>query len=134
MLASLARLLQSLKENDSRIFDEEINQDVIKSTVAVLMAHIIMADKKTTEKENEKVIGFFQQEFNMSTTETHALFESIVQNIDELEKYMDTLNDLLANDITTKARVLQHLNSIIICDGCVDAEYHVFEKIRDSLL
>jgi len=54
MLASLAKLLNSIKENDSTIFDEDINHDVIKEILAVLMVHVTMADKKTTEKENEK--------------------------------------------------------------------------------
>ena len=134
MLASLVKLLKSLQDNDSKIFDEGINHDAIKDTLAVLMVHVSMADKKTTEKENEKMLGFFQEEFNMSVSETHELFEAVVENIDELEKYIDRLNHLLSNDLQAKAKVLKHLNSLIICDGCVDAEYDVFETIRISLI
>jgi len=70
----------------------------------------------------------------MTTQETHELFESIMQNIDELEEHMATLNSLLADNLQTKAKILQHLNNIIICDGCVDVEYDVFETIKNSLL
>ena len=134
MLTTILQLFKSLNENDSNIFDEGLNHDVIKETLAVLMVHITMADKKTTEKENEKLLGFFQQEFSMSSSETHDLFELIVHNSDEIEKHIDVLNNLLNDDIRTKAKVLQHLNHLIICDGCVDAEYLVFETIRDSLI
>ncbi len=134
MLTTILQLFKSLNENDSNIFDEDLNHDVIKETLAVLMVHITMADKKTTEKENEKLLGFFQQEFSMSSSETHDLFELIVHNSDEIEKHIDVLNNLLNDDIRTKAKVLQHLNNLIICDGCVDAEYLVFETIRDSLI
>ncbi len=134
MLASLAKLLKSLKENDSKIFDDEINHDAVKDTLAVLMMHVAMADKKTTEKENKKMVEFFQQEFNMNTEETHELFESVVENMNELEKYIDTLSNILANNIAVKARIMQHLNNLIICDGCVDEEYHVFETIKTSLI
>ncbi len=134
MLASIAKLLHNLKENDVRIFDEDINQDIIKNTLAVLMVHISKADKQTTQKENAKMLGFFQEEFNMSTSEAHELFESVLENMNELEKYIDRLNGLLHNDLQTKAKVLQHLNNLIICDGCVDVEYDVFETIRVSLI
>lgn len=80
------------------------------------------------------MLEFFQQEFNMSTSEAHELFESVLENMNELEKYIDRLNGLLHNDLQTKAKVLQHLNNLIICDGCVDAEYDVFETIRVSLI
>ena len=134
MLDSLKKLITNLQKNDSRIFDEDINHDAIKDTLAVLMVHVSMADKKTTQKENEKILGFFQQEFQMSASETHELFETVVKNIDELEKYLDRLNELLSKDIHAKAKVLQHLNNLIICDGCVDIEYDVFETIRVSLI
>ncbi len=134
MLASLTQLLESLKAKDTKIFDKDINHELIKDTLAVLMTHIMLADNKITKKENEKILGFFQQEFNMSSEETHELFNSIVENIGEFEVYLDALNRTLANDLTAKSRIMQHLNSLIICDGCIDAEYHVFETIKNSLV
>ena len=70
----------------------------------------------------------------MTSKETHDLFESIIHNIDELDKHIDALNKLLSDDLVTKAKVLQHVNNIIICDGCVDAEYDVFEMIKNQLI
>lgn len=134
MLASLTQLLKSLKEDDSKIFDKEMNHDVVKDTLAVLMIHVMLADDKITEKENENILGFFQNEFNMSASQTRELFNSIVDNIGEFDMYLETLNKMLVKDISTKAKIMQHLNNLIICDGCLDVEYHVFEKIKSSLI
>ena len=134
MLGSLAKLLESLRADEVKIFDENINHDIVKDILAILMVHIIKADKKTTEKENEKILGFFQAEFNMTKSETHELFASVVEVIDELEMYTEKLNIVLADDLITKAKIIRHLNNLIICDGCTDEEYRVFETIRDALL
>jgi len=134
MLLSLAKLLESLKKGDNKIFDESINHDVVKDILAILMVHIIQADKKTTQQEQDKFLGFFQSEFEMTVDETKQLFESIVTNLDEIELQLEQLNQLLSGDTITKAKIIRHLNNLIICDGCMDEEYHIFETIKNALL
>ena len=134
MLASLAKLFENLKKGDNKIFDESVNQDVVKVILAVLMVHIIKADKQTTMQEQNKILGFFQQEFDMSDDETKILFESVVADVQELDEHVNALNVLLAEDKLTKAKIIGHLNHLIICDGCKDEEYKVFESIKNNLL
>ena len=134
MLTSLVKLLENLKKGDNKIFDESMNHDVIKNTLAVLMVHIIQADKQTTAQEQKKIVGFSKDEFEMTDTETKVLFESVVSNMPELEIYVEKLGTLLAEDRLIKAKIIGHLNNLIICDGCKDEEYHVFETIKNTLL
>ena len=134
MLASLAKLFEGLSQGDNKIFDESVNQDVVKVILAVLMVHIIEADKQTTMQEQKKILGFFQQEFEMTDEETKVLFESVVADEQELDTHVNTLNALLSEDKLTKAKIIGHLNHLIICDGCKDEEYMVFEAIKNSLL
>jgi len=134
MLASLAKLFENLKKGDNKIFDESVNKDVVKVILAVLMVHIIKADNQTTMKEQKNVLGFFQKEFDMGDEETKILFESVVADEQELDAHVNALSTLLAEDKLTKAKIIGHLNHLIICDGCKDEEYTVFEAIKESLL
>ena len=132
MLSPL-EFIQNLLKNDAKIFESENEQDAVKDALAILICHIIYADGKVTKQEQKKIFGFFQNECEMDKSETDELFDSILGDMDKFGKHLDILTDALKSNAHAKSEVLRHLNNIIICDGCVDREYEIFEVIRKSL-
>ena len=98
------------------------------------MSHIIAADKKITSEERQKIYGFFRLEFGMGTAETAELFDSIDRSLPEFAEQVDTLKAALAHDPKAKAQMCLHLNHLITCDGCDDAEYSVFNAIKTFII
>jgi len=131
MLSPL-KFLKELLKNDTDIFKED-EEEKVKNSMAILITHIIMADGVVTKEENKKVLAFFENEFEMKEEETHLLFDSIIDNLHEFEAHLDILTTTLKNSSHAKSEILRHINNIIICDGCIDREYDVFEAIRVSL-
>ena len=131
MLSALDFLKDLLSDKTDLFKTNE--EEKIKDTMAILISHIIMADGKVTKEENEKVFAFFQNEFALEEKETRVLFTSIMDNLHEFEAQLDILTSTIKNNLHIKSEILRHLNNIIICDGCKDREYDVFETIRVSL-
>jgi len=125
-------MLSFLRGND--IFNQQKNKNAIKNTIAVLMISVVNADDKITLEEQKKVLQFYKQEFNMNEQDTISLFESVKYDEMSIDATVQELQSFLNTDILAKAKVLQHLNSVIICDGCVDSEYTVFENIKLYLM
>jgi len=117
-----------------KIFDDGINEKNIKDALAILMCNIIHADGTVTEKEQSEVYEFFRNEFNISKEETNELFNSILGRGPELQAQADFIEKALKLDAKSKGILLVHLNNLIICDGCKDSEYIVFDKIKNSLM
>jgi len=132
-MLSPIEFIQNLLKNDTKIFEDENQEDAIKDALAILICHIIYADGKVTKQEQKKIFNFFKHEFEMDEDETNLLFDSILKEFYEFEKHLDTLTNALKNSVHAKSEVLRHLNNIVICDGCIDREYDVFEAIRKSL-
>lgn len=134
MLTMLTNLLKNLRENNTKLFADDSQHEMLKISLAVIMAHIILADGRVTKQEEKKVIDFFANEFDLDHEETNTLFQSIINRFSEFQEQMETLIRIIQNDIKTKALLLEHLNNLIICDGCTDSEYRVFETIRTAML
>lgn len=120
--------------NGPSTFTKYDEKDAIKKILALLMINVVNADNKVTAKEQAKILSFFKSEFEMNENETITLFNSIEDNLDEFNTASQELNEILKNDVVAKAKALNYLNSIIICDGCEDIEFEVFEKIKNSLM
>lgn len=127
------KLIKDLLTNDTKLFKDEQSHDVVKDALAILMSHIIIADGIVTKQERAKIFSFFGDEFAMNAEETKKLFDSILDNMHEFETHIEILTDALKNSPTMRAELLRHLNNIIICDGCKDSEYALFDKIINSL-
>lgn len=125
-------MLHFLRGTD--LFNHHSNKDAIKNILAVLMISVVNADKKSSAKEQKKILDFYRLEFGMNKDTTIDLFNSLAHDNAELNSSLVKLKDILQNDAEAKAKVLHHLNSVIICDGCVDEEYEVFEKIKSFLI
>ena len=119
--------------NVKKIFDTHNDKDKIKNILAILIINIVNADNKVTEEELQIIGIFFNKEFNMNEKEIISLFKSVKAKDKELHTTVVELNNILVNDPTSKAKVLQHLNEIIICDSIVDLEYRVFGDIQKNL-
>jgi uncharacterized tellurite resistance protein B-like protein len=126
-------LIKNLLSNDTKIFDQENNIVAIKDALAILICHVIIADGIVTKQERAKIFSFFKLEFQMKQEATEELFTSILDNMNEFEEHLDILTQAVKNSVHTRAEILRHLNNIIICDGCKDSEYDIFNKILKSL-
>lgn len=130
MLTTLSKLLDHLKIKDTKLFQNDTDNEMLKSALAILMTNIIVADGKISQQERSRIINFFANEFSMSEEETYALFDNILEDFDKFDIYIETLQLIIQDNIHTKAELLKHLNNLIICDGCTDSEYAVFENIK----
>ncbi len=115
------------------IFNQHKNKDAIKNILALLMIIVINADGEATPKEQAKILEFFKNEFGQNKDETIAFFNNIVGKKSDFSTLCDELKVTLQNDAMAKAKALHHLNDVILCDGCTDEEYDIFEKIRIDL-
>lgn len=120
--------------NGVDIFNQHSNKDAIKNILAVLMIAVINADQKVTQQEKKVIFDFFQLEFGIDEEKTIDLFSAVKYNNAEFNSSLTRLKAILDEDILAKAKALQHLNTIIICDGIVHEEYEVFDKIKEFLL
>lgn len=120
--------------NGVDIFNQHSNKDAIKNILAVLMIAVINADQKVTQQEKKMIFDFFQLEFGIDEEKTIDLFTVVKYNNAEFNSSLTRLKAILDEDILAKAKALQHLNTIIICDGVVYEEYEVFDKIKEFLL
>ena len=116
------------------LFNQHTNKDAIKNILAVLMIVVVKADGKESEKERKNVLAFYKNEFNMDEEETITLFNSSSYDAAAYESALNEIQEIFKNDKVAKAKTLQHFNSVICCDGCVDVEYDVFEEIRKVLI
>ena len=132
-MSSPLEFLKDLLSNQTDIFQTNDTQK-IQNAMAILISHIIMADGKITQEENKKVLSFFQNEFNLEESETQKLFNAILDNLHEFQEHLDVLTQTIKSDSHAKHEILRHINNIIICDGCIDREYEVFEAIKASLM
>jgi len=124
-------MLEFLKAQD--MFNRHENKDAIKNIIAGLMIRVVYADDKVSVKEQNKILSFFKSEFKMTEEDTMSYFNNIKAHEEELSELTLKLDEILANDTLAKSKTLHHLNSIIICDGCLDVEFEVFEKIKNYL-
>lgn len=131
-MISPLEFLKELLNSETDIFADN-EQEKLQNVMAILITHVILADGKVTSEERAKVLSFFENEFELESAQTEELFASIMDNINEFEENLDTLQNAIKNNSLAKSELLRHINNIIICDGCVDREYDVFESIRLAL-
>jgi uncharacterized tellurite resistance protein B-like protein len=108
--------------------------DPVRSSIAVLMVHIIKADGKITNKEINYMRKLFADEFGMKSSESDKLFNDIEQNIPDLEGAVEIINNHLRVDNAEKAKIMAHLNQLICIDGVEECEYDMFEQIRKIIM
>jgi len=115
---------------DSELLGLHENRDEIKNILAVLIIKTVLADGESTKKEQTKVLEFFRAEFNLSSEETVSLLNTTSYDDKEYTKALTRLEEILNEDDSIKLKIMNHINNIIICDGCADEEYEVFETIK----
>lgn len=121
--------LKNLLKDESTIFESDQTQK-IEIAMAILLSHVIMADGKVTMQESENIKQFYAKEFGLSSSQTHKIFREIEDNMNEIGESIDAIKEALKNDPASLAEILKHMNNLILCDGCVDREYALFETLR----
>ena len=116
------------------LFNQHENNEAIKNILAVLMIRVILADDEASLKEQKRVLDFYKREFKMDEEATLDLFNTIKYDDPELHASLEELQHILDHDKLIKAKVLEHINDVILCDGYTDVEYTVFEKIKAYLV
>jgi len=111
-------------------FSQSDENTRLKNILAVLIIKIVLADNKSTKKEQKAVLKFFNDEFSLSADETKKLLNTTNYNDENYTKILTQLEEILHTDDSIKAKLMSYINSIIICDGLIDEEYEVFETIK----
>lgn len=134
-------MIASIKEFLQTCFDPSVckslhfeNSDMMKYSFAVIMWKVILSDDKITQKEINNLFRFYQNEFGLNDDETEMIVNQVRENSDLIELHVQNIENILKESLLAKAEFLKHVNALIICDGIVDIEYNVFEKIRNELI
>ena len=106
------------------------DSDKIKNILAVLIIKTVQADGKCTQEEQKKVLEFFSKEFNLNRDQALELLYKTDGNTQEYVTALTQLEEILNTDSSIKLKIMNYINNIIICDGCTDEEYDVFETIK----
>ena len=115
---------------DAQLFGLHANSDEIKNILAVLIIKTVLSDGKSTKQEQAKVIEFFDKEFNLNKDETVTLLNTTEYMSNEYTNALTRLEEILKEDNSIAPKIMTYINNIIICDGCADEEYEVFETIK----
>ena len=125
----ISDFLKNLLKGDNAIFETDITRE-IEVAMAILLSHVIIADGKVSQQESENIKRFYAKEFKLTSTQTYKLFHEVEDNMDEIGESIDTIKTALKNDPASLAEILRHINNLILCDGCVNREYALFETLR----
>lgn len=101
---------------------------------AYIWYQVIQKDNQITTKEKEAFISYFTQTHNLTQNEVTNLLNRASKIEGTLETHIDTINTHYQNNLLQKANLLQKLNEAIYKDGIADAEYEVFEEVRNGLV
>ncbi len=133
MLSTFAEFLKKLdNEACTSVFSPE-NPEYFTFSFAVVMYHVMKADRSVSKIERKHLDGLFQREFKMDPAETEALFDDIEAHYGEFAKHLSAIECEISQNAHHKAAFMEHINHLIVCDGCRDEEFELFEKIKQHL-
>lgn len=134
MIKSVKIFLNACFNSESCAQIDFADPEIVKLSLAVILWHVILSDGRITEKEIQNLFRFFQNEFKLSEQEVIALVAEMRNNTDDIERHIHNVEEQLNHSIHAKAILMNHVNSLIICDGTVASECAIFEKLRVRLI
>ena len=123
LMASDTAKLSKLTDESASIFP-----------IAVIMHHIVQTDVRLSKEESTALIRFFKEEFALEEDETFELFDTVAEIGEPLFAQLKELKGTVYKNSVVKVNIFKHLNNLIICDGCENSEYRVFEKVKAVLM
>ena len=106
----------------------------LQRAFAVVIYHVINADKVETEKEKKRFSSFFKNDFSLDDLEIDQLHREASQFDKDFDTYLDVLKEKIGAYPEVELKLMQTLNSIMVTEGFNEKEFLEFEKIRDALL
>jgi len=106
----------------------------IKESVGTLLAHIIKVDHREIEKEAPLFCAIMGENFDCSEEEARSFLEEIMQKEYDLDSHIEIVNQALCKDKISKYHLLEQINHIIYSDTISEADYKIFEDIKERLL
>ncbi|MEB8432957.1 TerB family tellurite resistance protein [Cocleimonas sp. KMM 6892] len=105
----------------------------LQRAFAVVIYHVINADKVETEKEKKRFSSFFKNDFSLDDLEIDQLHREASQFDKDFDTYLDVLKEKIGAYPEVELKLMQTLNSIMVTEGFNEKEFFEFEKIRDAL-
>ncbi|GAA0406023.1 hypothetical protein GCM10009133_13350 [Cocleimonas flava] len=105
----------------------------LQRAFAVVIYHVINADKVETEKEKKRFSSFFKNDFSLDNLEIDQLHREASQFDKDFDTYLDVLKEKIGAYPEVELKLMQTLNSIMVTEGFNEKEFLEFEKIRDAL-
>ncbi len=133
MIKTIQEYAKIIMAEDIDGYENEMDAHATMFPIAVVMHHIMVADGIISEKERNLVVHYFQKEFALDEGETYALFDAVAELGEPLFTHLKSIRSKIDVKPAITASIFKHLNDLIICDGCEDSEYKVFEKARAVL-
>lgn len=108
-------------------------KQAIKESFAMLLAHIIKIDNRVTQKEVKLFCSLMKQDFGCNQEEAFEFLKNAVIEENNIDNYIDIINNALKDENFNKMHILEQLNHMIYTDSISSEEYAVFEKIKKIL-
>ena len=126
MITQLTEWFQSLVSNTNT--DEPLTD--VKLSVGVLLYHIIIADKKQSQKELDRFNQLFTDRFKETDKSIGAFMDQLMRLEGTLGVHVSIIKQHLADTGQNYLSIMNTLNEMIMVDGIDDREYRVFEEIK----
>ncbi len=107
--------------------------ETLKRAFAVVIFHVIKADNKETDKEKQRFVEFFKDDFELKEDEIEQLHEDASQFDDHYENYLDILKEKISAYPEVEMKLMRNLNSILSSQKFSKEEFEVFEEVTQKL-
>ncbi len=112
----------------------DIEDHTLQRAFAVVIFHVINANKQETEKEKKRFATFFENDFGLSDIEIDQLHQEASQFDSDFDTYLAVLKEKIGAYPEVELKLMQTLNAIMVTHNFDEQEFAAFEKIRDALL
>ncbi len=111
-----------------------VEDHTLQRAFAVVIYHVINADKIETDREKKRFSEFFLNDFGLDDLEIYKLHKEASQFDKDFDTYLDVLKEKIGAYPEVEVKLLKTLNSIMVTQKFNKEEFAEFEKIRDTLL
>lgn len=105
----------------------------LQRAFAVVIYHVIKANNKETEKEKQRFIEFFKNDFELDDNAIEQLHGEASQFDDDFENYLDVLKDKISAYPDVEMKLMRNLNSIVNSQNFSKEEFAVFDQVTHAL-
>ncbi len=112
---------------------ERAMEKKIKESVGALLVHIIKVDNRDVENVVPLFCEIMGQDFHCTPEEAKKILYDLMEKEYDLDRHIEIINQALCDDKLSRYHLLEQLNHIIYSGKISDADYKIFEEIKERL-